>query len=153
MKSKILVSACLCGVKCRYDASAYQDDWVDAYLKDKEVILVCPELLGGLFTPRDACEIRDGKVVTIAGEDVSEAFIDGANKVLELAIKEDIKEAVLKARSPSCGSNLIYDGTFSGVLIPGDGVCAKQLKLHGIKVLSEIDIRKMDEWCSQQKKA
>ncbi|MDF9824794.1 uncharacterized protein YbbK (DUF523 family) [Breznakia sp. PF5-3] len=140
MKEKVLVSSCLQGIECRYNASAYHNDKVDEYVKDKDVILVCPEVLGGLQVPRNPCEIKVGKVISVSGEDVSEAFQKGAEIVFKIAQENNIKKAILKSRSPSCGSNWIYDGTFSGKLVKGDGICSSLLKKHGIEVISEEDL-------------
>lgn len=140
MKEKVLVSACLVGVKCRYNGTGVYDSAVEAYLVDKDILKVCPELMGGLETPREPCELWKGKVVTKNGVDVSAAFLKGAEKVVELAKEQQIKLAILKSRSPSCGSNKIYDGTFTHTLIDGEGVCAALLKQAGIRVLNEDEI-------------
>lgn len=141
MKEKILVSACLLGVNCRYDGETKENNEVFEYLKDKEVMLICPEIMGGLPTPRMAAQRRGDKVVTKDGRDVTENFQRGANEVLKLAKKFNIGKALLKAKSPSCGSNLIYDGTFSGKKIPGDGITAEILKKNGIEIITEEDIK------------
>ncbi len=141
MKEKILVSACLLGVNCRYNGETKENNEVFEYLKDKEVMLICPEIMGGLPTPRMAAQRRGYKVVTKDGRDVTENFQRGANEVLKLAKKFNIKKALLKAKSPSCGSGLIYDGTFSGNKIPGDGITAELLKKNGIEIITEEDIK------------
>ena len=136
----IVVSACLAGEKCRYDGkSNYCQKVVDLVAKG-EAIPVCPEVLGGLSTPRAPAEQKGEKVFTINGVDVTKQFVDGANKCLKIAQEHNCKTALLKARSPSCGSNKIYDGTFSKRLIVGDGVLAGLLKKNGIKVITEEDL-------------
>ncbi|QUH27152.1 DUF523 domain-containing protein [Serpentinicella alkaliphila] len=145
----ILVSACLLGVNCKYDGkNNYNRELVDL-LNGKAIVPVCPEQLGGLTTPRIAAEIQNGdgsdvvensfKVLTKEGVDVSEAFIKGAKETLYIAMSMCITQAFLKAKSPSCGSGKIYDGTFSGVLRSGDGVTTYLLKKNGIKVFTEND--------------
>ena len=111
MKEKILVSACLVGVNCKYSGGNNENDRVIEYLKDKEMILVCTEVWGGLTTPRKPAEILNDKVILNDGSDVTENFMRGAQEVLNLAKKFGIKKALLKAKSPSCGSGKIYDGT------------------------------------------
>ena len=104
------------------------------------MIPICPEQLGGLSTPREPSEQRGNKVITKSGKDVTENFVKGAKEVLKLARLFGIKEAILKQRSPSCGYGQIYDGTFSGTVIKGDGVTTALLKINGIKVISEEDL-------------
>lgn len=146
----ILVSACLFGINCKYNGDNNENDKVKEYLKGKEFILVCPEQLGGLTTPRDPAEITksngntvlsgEGRVVTNNGIDVTEAFLRGAKETLKIAKIYDCKEAILKESSPSCGSNFIYDGTFSSKKIPGFGITSALLKSNGIKVISEKEL-------------
>lgn len=140
MKEKILVSACLLGVACRYDGLSKENERVLKYLEDKEIMLVCPEIMGGLSTPRVASERVDDKVLTQNGDDVTDNYKRGALEALRLAQKFGIKKALLKAKSPSCGSNRIYDGTFSRTLTERDGVTAQLLKENGIEVITEEDI-------------
>lgn len=140
MKEKILVSACLLGVACRYDGLSKENEKVLKYLEDKEIMLVCPEIMGGLPTPRVASERVGEKVLTQNGDDVTDNYSRGALEALRLAKKFGIKKALLKAKSPSCGSNRIYDGTFSHTLTEGDGVTAQLLKENGIEVITEEDI-------------
>ena len=142
---KIIISACLLGKRCRYDGSQKVYTELDFLQNDPEIELIpiCPELLGGLQTPRPPCEIRGDRVITRNGEDVTEAFREGAEKVLSLAREKGSALAVLKSRSPSCGSGEIYDGTFSNTLVPGDGICASLLKANGIAVLRELDIERI----------
>jgi len=135
-----LCSACLLGVKCRYNGRDARNKKVMALLKKEILIPVCPEQLGGLPTPREPAEIREGKVITKSGKDVTENFKRGAEEVLKIAKLFGISEAILKQGSPSCGCGRIYDGTFSGKIIEGDGITATLLKKHGIKVITEEDL-------------
>lgn len=146
----ILVSACLLGINCKYNGDNNKDLKVLEYLKDKEFIIVCPEQLGGMSTPRDPSEIirLDGDAV-INGEtsvitnkrlDVTRKFKLGANETLKIAKLYNCTEAILKEGSPSCGSNYIYDGTFTGKKRDGIGVTTSLLKQNGIKVISEKEI-------------
>lgn len=136
----ILVSACLLGVSCRYDGKSKPVKEVIA-LKDKyNLIPVCTEIMGGLPTPRIPCEIKNGRVINRDGEDKTAEYVRGAEEVLRLARIFGCDTAVLKARSPSCGSGEIYDGSFSGSLTAGDGICAEILKANGIKILNETHI-------------
>jgi uncharacterized protein YbbK (DUF523 family) len=109
-------------------------------LKSETLIPICPEQLGGLPTPREPAEIRGERVVTRSGKDVTENFKRGAKEVLKIAKLYGIKEAIMKQRSPSCGCGEIYDGTFSGKTIKGDGVTTTLLKKNGIKVISEKEL-------------
>lgn len=139
----ILVSSCLLGLKCRYDGKVQVYPQVLNYLKDKEFLPVCPEQMGGLSTPRKPCEVTSIDPIRIQTEahvDCTEAFLNGVNEVVKLITLKNISMALLKAKSPSCGSKTIYDGTFSGQLIPGQGVLAKQLQKIGIQVMDETDI-------------
>ena len=137
---KILVSACLLGNNCKYDGGNNKNDKVLEYLKDKEVIPICPEIMGGLPTPRVPSEILDDKVISKDGVDVTNSFIKGANEVLYLAKLFNVKKALLKAKSPSCGVGEIYDGTFTHTKINGNGITASALKDNGIEVLTEYDL-------------
>ncbi len=135
-----LCSACLLGLKCRYNAASKPDEKVLKLAKDEILIPVCPEQLGGLSTPRKPAEQQGEKVMTKDSKDVTENFQRGAQQTLEIAKLYKIKTAILKQKSPSCGCGQIYDGTFSGTIIVGDGVTAKLLKENGIEVLSEDDL-------------
>lgn len=135
----LLVSACLLGVECRYKGDAKANPAVIA-LRDKyNLIPVCPEQLGGLPTPRLPSEQKDGRVYSSAGDDVTEAFERGARETARIAQLAGCRAAVLKSRSPSCGCGRIYDGTFRGNLVPGDGKAAALLRKNGIKVYTEED--------------
>ncbi|MGB9683777.1 MAG: DUF523 domain-containing protein [Candidatus Bathyarchaeota archaeon] len=135
-----LCSACLLGVKCRYNGKSALNRKVVALLKAEVLIPVCPEQLGGLPTPREPAEIRGKRVITRSGKDVTENFLQGARQVLKLAKLFGVKEAVLKQGSPSCGCGRIYNGTFSGKTVKGDGVTTALLKKNGIKVITEEDL-------------
>ena len=136
MKEKILVSSCLLGLNCKYDGGNNYSEEIDEFLKDYDVIPICPEIMGGLPTPRVPSEVLGDKVVNKEGIDVTPQFNKGAEEVLFLAKKYNIKKALLKAKSPSCGNGQIYDGTFSHTLIEGDGVTTKLLKENGIEVIT-----------------
>jgi uncharacterized protein YbbK (DUF523 family) len=135
-----VVSACLAGIKCNYEGKAKPCQQVIDWVAKGEAIVVCPEQLGGLPTPRVPSEIVDGKVINQAGKDVSEEFICGSKKALKIAIDNGCSEAILKSKSPACGSGNIHDGTFSDTLIDGDGVFARMLKERGFKVITEKDL-------------
>lgn len=134
---KIIVSACLMGVHCRYNGKGEWDEGVCALMKQHQLIPVCPELFGGLETPREPAEISAGRVITCNGADVTGQYQRGAQEVLALAKRMGCRTAILKQRSPSCGKGRIYDGSFSGKLIDGDGVTAALLEAHGISVFGE----------------
>jgi uncharacterized protein YbbK (DUF523 family) len=136
----ILCSACLLGIGCRYDGKNKENKKVIELAKEKILVPVCPEQLGGLPTPREPAEQKGNKVFTKSGKDVSKNFKKGAKEVLKLAKLFKIKEAILKQRSPSCGSGQIYDGTFSDKIKKGNGVTAALLKKNGIKVITEEDL-------------
>lgn len=131
------ISACLCGVKCRYDGKVVYNERCSSLYKSGEAILVCPEVEGGLPIPRSACERKGEKVISCDGLDRTAEYKLGAQKVLEKCLKEGVKIAILKERSPSCGSRDIYDGTFSRKLISGKGILAELLEKNDIKVYSE----------------
>ena len=137
--ANILVSACLLGIECRYKGDGCPCEGIKALAERHTLIPVCPEQLGGLATPRPPAERQGDKVVNREGQDVTEAYALGAQRALRIARLNHVSVAVMKAKSPSCGSGRVYDGTFSGRLIPGDGVCAEALKQAGIAVFSEED--------------
>lgn len=140
-----IASACLVGKKCRYDGQASEDDRIKQLYKEGKLKAVCPECLGELPVPRCPSEIiggggadvlrGDAKVMSKDGSDLTQAFIEGAQKTLETARSCGAKRAYFKSRSPSCGCGRIYDGSFSGRLVPGDGVAAVLLKRSGIEVI------------------
>ena len=131
------VSACLCGFPCRYDGKSKPDERMKALYESGKALPVCPELEGGLDTPRTPCEIVNGRILSSDGEDRTEAYHRGSERVLEICRKHSIKKAILKQNSPSCGTTHIYDGTFSGTLIEGMGVTARLLYENGIEVTGE----------------
>ncbi len=136
----ILISACLLGVQCRYDGESKLIMQTVALMERYHLVPVCPEQLGGLPTPREPSERQGEAVVMKNGTDVTAQYRRGAEQALHLARLYGCKAAVLKERSPSCGSGNIYDGTFSGCLTPGDGVTAALLKENGITVYGESEI-------------
>jgi len=127
-------------VKCRYNGESALSEKVITLAKIETLIPVCPEQMGGLPTPREHAELREGRAITKSGVDVTENFIAGAEQVLNLAELFGIREAILKQESPSCGCGRIYDGTFSGRIIKGCGVTAALLKKNGVKVISEEEL-------------
>ncbi|MDQ3914714.1 MAG: DUF523 domain-containing protein [Actinomycetota bacterium] len=143
----VLVSACLAGRACRFDGSANPDDAVARLVAEGRAVLVCPEVDGGLGTPRPAAEITGGdgrdvlagtaRVLTRDGDDVTAAYIAGAQRALDVARAAGARTAILKARSPSCGKGAVYDGSFSRTLQPGDGVTAALLEQNGIDVVTD----------------
>ena len=147
---RVLVSACLAGRACRYDGAANPDDEVAALVAQGRAILVCPEEDGGLGTPRPPAEIVGGdghdvldgraRVVTRAGEDVTDAYLRGARMALEAARAQGAGDAILKARSPSCGRGCVYDGSFSRTTVPGDGVTAALLAREGVGIRTEEEL-------------
>lgn len=144
---KKMISACLVGCHCRYDGDSNTVDRFQEMVERGEAVFVCPEQLGGLSTPRPPAQIvggtgedvLDGKarVMTDGGQDVTVQFVKGAEEALRMARLVGASEAILKERSPSCGSTVIYDGTFTKGKRPGHGVTAALLERHGIKVYSE----------------
>ena len=137
---KILVSACLLGVSCRYDGQSKQYPGIEALCRCHQAVPVCPEIMGGLPTPRTPAERQGAQVITRTGGDVTEQYQRGAQQVLHLAQMLGCSAAVLKERSPSCGSGEIYDGTFSGTLTDGWGVAAQLLRENGIRVVGESQL-------------
>ena len=142
-----IVSACLAGVKCKYNGESNKNDTVCRLVKEGRAIALCPEVLGGLPIPRVPCEIiysgNKRKVLNRDGQDVTENFVTGAKKTLEIAKLVDAKVAILKSKSPSCGFGKIYDGTFSGRLIDGNGVTSQLLVDNGIQVYTENEVDKL----------
>jgi uncharacterized protein YbbK (DUF523 family) len=137
----ILVSACLLGINCQYNGKSDLTKELLEFLKDKgNFIAVCPEVLGGLPIPRDGAEIVGGEVKTVEEKGVTKEFLKGAKRVLKFAKENNVDLAILKAKSPSCGVGMIYDGTFSRKLVEGDGITAALLRKNGIKVMTEKDL-------------
>ena len=129
------VSACLLGENCKYSGGNNYSERVIEYIKGHEVVSICPEVLGGLPIPRDPAEIVDGVVKHKDGSSVDKEFRDGAKKALEILKDKGAELVILQSRSPSCGVDSIYDGTFSGKLIPGNGVFVELLKAEGFNVI------------------
>ena len=151
---KVLISACLLGVKCRHNGRDSKSDEAMEKLGGDELVPVCPEQLGGLSTPRppaeivggDGADVLDGcaSVITVEGQDKTSEFLGGAHQTLEIAKSHHATHAVLKSKSPSCGCGQIYDGTFTGEIGDGDGVTAALLRRQGIQVMTEADIETDD---------
>ncbi|RCW40548.1 MULTISPECIES: DUF523 domain-containing protein [unclassified Halanaerobium] len=142
-----LVSACLAGINCRYDGGNNFNKNVADLVKSGKAVPVCPEVLGGLDTPRVPSEIAadqhgNKKVITENGQDITAEFKLGAEKTIKIARIVEAKKTILKQRSPSCGCGKIYDGTFSGNLIKGNGFTAELLIENGIEVLTEDDLER-----------
>lgn len=135
-----LCSACLLGIRCRYDGKSRTNKKVLALSKKDLLIPVCPEQLGGLSIPRPPSEKIGDRVISKSGDDLTKNFKVGARETLRIARLYRIKQAILKQRSASCGCGQIYDGHFSGKVIKGDGITAALLKANGIRVMSEEDI-------------
>ena len=154
MTIRLLMSACLVGQCCRWDArngKSCVTPRLHKMLSAGEVAVICPECAGGLDVPRPASEIEPGRtaadvlagrgrVINTAGADVTEAYVKGAQAALELVKKHGIRVAILKAKSPSCGRDAVYDGTFSGNLIPGEGVAARLLREAGVRIFDENEV-------------
>ena len=155
---KILVSACLMGRPVRYDgrAAGKGDGLLAQWQAEGRLVIACPELAGDLPVPRPAAEIRGGSgsdvldgaavIATADGEDVTESFLRGAEAILALAVQHKVAVAVLKQRSPSCGSREIYDGKFADRRIPGEGVAAALLRRNGIAVFDEMQLERAAAW-------
>lgn len=139
----IMVSACLLGCSCRYDGKNCKNDAVLSLAEDNVLVGICPEQMGGLPTPRDPAEIRGGKVVSKSGRDVTSEYTKGAQTALQLALLNGAKYAVLKSKSPSCGKGIIYDGTFSGGKVEGNGVSAELFMQDGIDVFTEEELDRL----------
>ena len=139
----LLVSACLLGVACNHRGRASPSEEVKALSRDRRLIPICPESVGGLPTPREEAALGpDGRVRTASGEDVTSSYEAGAHHTVALAAATGAAGAVLKARSPSCGCHEIYDGTFTHTRVEGQGVTAKALQEAGVRVWSEEDVAK-----------
>ena len=144
---KILISSCLLGKNVKYSGGNNFSKELTTLLKkyNVDIIEVCPEVLGGLRVPREPAEIVAEKVLTREGISVSSEFIRGAELILEIAVVNNVDFAILKERSPSCGRNFIYDGTFSGKLINGQGLSTKKLLENNIEVFSEEELEKIEK--------
>ncbi|MCL1039454.1 DUF523 domain-containing protein [Shewanella submarina] len=139
---KILISSCLMGNPVRYDGkdNGLTDACISQWLSQGRLLVFCPEMAGGLVTPRAPAEQQGDRVITHEGVDVTREFRLGAELALKLASEHGVKLAILKAHSPSCGSNQVYDGGFSRTLIEGNGLTAARLKQAGIKVFTELEL-------------
>ena len=137
---KIAVSACLLGENCKYNGGNNYSEKVVEYIKGCEVVPVCPEVLGGLPTPRESAEIVKGTVSHKDGTSVDKEFRLGAKRALEIIKAQRADLVILQSRSPSCGVNTVYDGSFSGMLISGQGVFAELLRKNGVKVMDVEDL-------------
>lgn len=144
-KRKVIVSACLLGERCKYSGGSNENEDVKALLQEKgwEPVPVCPEVMGGLQTPRTPAELRGDRVVTKQGRDVTAEFLRGAEQALALAREHHCTLAILKEKSPSCGSGKIYDGSFSGTLISGDGKTAQLFKAEGVAIVGETRLAEL----------
>ena len=138
---KVLVSACLLGENCKYNGGNNYCEAVAEYVKDKPVITVCPEMLAGMGCPRTPIEIVDGVLMDRNGNNVDAAMGKAVATAMELVRDEDISCAILQSRSPTCGVNQVYDGSFSGKLIPGSGIFAKALQDAGYQVIDAEDLK------------
>jgi len=140
---KYIISACLAGVNCKYDGGNNLKDEIAELIRNGEAVLICPEQMGGMPTPRPAAEINGDKVINICGEDVTHNFEKGAQEALRIAKLYNATHAVLKERSPSCGVNFIYDGSHQGKKISGKGFTTRLLEKHGINIVSEEEFIKL----------
>lgn len=140
---KLLISACLLGNKCRYDGKDNVLDIIDELKEKYELIPVCPEVDGGLPTPRFPSEIRGDKVINSQNEDNTAYFLKGAKKAIALVKKHHIRYALLKAKSTSCGKDYIYDGSFNHVLTSGNGILVRELLKLGVTIYNEQDVRRL----------
>jgi len=145
-RARVLVSACLLGAEVRHHggAATIEHPILRRWREEGRVVSVCPEVAGGLSSPRPPAEIRGLRVVTSAGRDVTSEFEAGARTAARVACELGIRVAVLKSRSPSCGTGRIYDGTFSGRLVEGDGITAAVLRREGVQVFDEFQLEQAD---------
>ena len=142
----ILVSACLLGIGCRYDGKCKPNEEVIKLSEVHNLVPFCPEIYGGLPTPRVPSEIVSEKVLNAEGEDVTEQYSKGAKEALKTAMMFGCEVAIMKEKSPSCGNGLIHNGKFDGGLIEGDGIAVRLLKKNGIKVFGESEIESIKKW-------
>ncbi len=144
--TNVLISACLYGEKCRYDGRDNLISELDRIKRNCNLFPVCPEVMGGLTTPRNPSEIVGDKVVMNDGKDVTAEYVKGAKIALRTALENGCEIALLKAKSPSCGVGMIYDGTFSRTLTDGDGITVRLLKKNGIKVFNETEASELIQY-------
>jgi len=145
-QNKLLISACLLGHPVRYDGKSKplaELDWLLELQQQNRLYVICPESEGGLPTPRDKAEQKGERVITISGEDVTTEFKQGASLALQMCQSHNIGYALLKANSPSCGNQQIYNGEFSGLLVEGAGVTAGLLMENDISVFSELQLEQL----------
>ena len=145
MREKLLISACLLGRNCKYNGGNNYTPLVEALKARYDLVPVCPECFGGLPIPHEPSERVGDKVLSKSGEDVTEPFRRGAEKTLAAAIQQGVTRAVPKERSPSCGCGSIYDGTFTGTVVPGNGVAAELLLSRGVVIYGESRIGELLE--------
>jgi len=145
---KILISSCLMGEKVRFDGKSKKINAkiLEVWQAENRLIMLCPEVAGGLPIPRAAAEIQGNSIITVVGDDVSNAFKQGAQKALELCQQHDIYMAILKEGSPSCGVMQINDGSFRNTKVAGQGITAKLLREHGIRVFSEHQLQEAEAY-------
>lgn len=139
----LLISACLMGIRCRYDGGQKPLECLDRLMEKHVLIPVCPEVIGGLPTPRVPAERIGDRVMTRDGRDVTAEYRQGAEEALRLAKMTGCTCALLKERSPSCGFGTIYDGSFIGALCRGSGVCGEMLSQNGIRVIGESRVEEL----------
>ncbi len=154
---KIVISSCLLGEPCRYDGKKAKlevekkmEKILTLLRREFQVISVCPEVLGGLPTPRVPAEIVGNQVINRVGVDVTKPYYNGAVKVLSLVKKDEVKIAILKERSPSCGSAEIYDGSFGGIAIKGEGITTKLLRENNVNVFSENQFEEIKRYIKME---
>ena len=145
MKEKLLISACLLGRNCKYNGGNNYTPLAERLKARYDLVPVCPEVLGGLPIPHEPSERVGDRVLSRSGEDVTAAFRLGAEKTLEIARRRGARLAVLKERSPSCGWGAVYDGAFTGTVVPGNGVAAELLARGGVSIYGESRIRELLE--------
>jgi uncharacterized protein YbbK (DUF523 family) len=139
-KGRVCVSACLAGLNCSYKGKSRPNEVVLELVRQGRAVMVCPEQLGGLSTPRPPAEKVGEKVLTNDGKDVTAECEEGAERALQIALREGCESAILYARSPSCGSGEIFDGSFTGKTTKGNGVFAEKLKKAGIRVFTNEEV-------------
>ncbi len=140
---KILISACLLGINCKYNGGNNLNPLIEKLKKKYELVPICPEVMGGLSIPRDPSEIKEDRVISNKGVDVTSNYLSGAYQALQIVGLSNITKAILKDGSPSCGSTYIYDGTFTKNEISGMGITAKLLKENNIEIYNEKDIERL----------
>ena len=137
----ILVSACLAGIPCRYDGKSKTVPEIRKLVQNGKAVTVCPELLGGLEIPRPPAEIRNGRILTEKGRDVTQNYVNGSKKALEICLMNHCDQAVLKEKSPACGAHVVYDGTFTGRITERHGIFASMLLENHIPCFNEYEYK------------